>query len=119
MATSSVQFAQFTLGLFHKIVLENKAYLDMIKSDAYTMQTYYMGTVDAQNKVNFYDGKIRVVDPNGKEFAKFDGKNYLDYLGEHVEEWTYSKFPYLKAIGWKGLAEALTAAFTGSVRWVD
>jgi F420-non-reducing hydrogenase large subunit len=104
MATSCVQFAQFSLGLFHKMVLENTAYLDMIKSDAYTMQTYYMGTVDDQNRVNFYDGKIRVVDPAGKEFVKFVGKNYLDYLGEHVEEWTYSKFPYLKAIGWKGLA---------------
>ncbi len=76
----------------------------MIMSDAYTLKTYYMGTVDAQNKVNFYDGQIRVVDPAGKEFLKFDGKDYLQHIGEHVEEWTYSKFPYLKKVGWKGLA---------------
>jgi F420-non-reducing hydrogenase large subunit len=105
MAESSVKFAQFTLGIFHKIVLENKAYVDMIKSDAYTMKTYYMGTVDANNKVNFYDGKIRVVDPSGKEFAKFEGKDYLNHISEHVEEWTYSKFPYLKKVGWKGLQD--------------
>lgn len=104
MATSSVEFAKFTLQIFHKHVLGNSAYLDMIKSDAYTMQTYYMGTVDAQNKVNFYDGKVRVVDPSGKEFLKFEPKDYLTHIGEHVEEWTYSKFPYLKKIGWKGLA---------------
>jgi F420-non-reducing hydrogenase large subunit len=103
MAESSVKFAQFTLDIFHKIVLENKAYVDMIKSDAYTMNTYYMGTVDANNKVNFYDGKIRVVDPAGKEFAKFEGKDYLNHISEHVEEWTYSKFPFLKKVGWKGL----------------
>ena len=36
------------------------------------MPTYYMGMVDENNKVNFYDGKIRVVDPKGQEFLKFD-----------------------------------------------
>jgi F420-non-reducing hydrogenase large subunit len=103
MAESSVKFAQLTLKIFHDLVLGNQKYVDMIKSDAYTMNTYYMGMVDANNKVNFYDGKVRVVDPSGKEFAKFAAEDYLDNIGEHVEEWTYSKFPYLKKVGWKGL----------------
>jgi F420-non-reducing hydrogenase large subunit len=102
MAASSVEFAKFTLKLFHDIVLGNSRYVDMIKSDAYTMKTYYMGLVDAHNKVNFYDGKIRVVDPDGSEFLKFEPKDYLTYISEHVEEWTYSKFPFLKQVGWKG-----------------
>ncbi len=103
MIASSLKFAQFTLKIFHDLVLGNPAYVDMIKSDAYTMNTYYMGMVDAHNKVNFYDGKIRVVTPTGKEFVKFDQQDYLKHVGEHVEEWTYSKFPFLKAVGWKGL----------------
>jgi F420-non-reducing hydrogenase large subunit len=103
MAKSSVKFAQLTLKIFHDLVLGNSKYVDMIKSDAYTMKTYYMGMVDKNNKGNFYDGKIRVVDPSGKEFAKFEGKDYLNHIGEHVDEWTYSKSPYLKKIGWKGL----------------
>ena len=103
MAASSCEFAKFTLKLFHSIVLGNSKYVDMIKSDAYTMKTYYMGLVDKDNKVNFYDGKIRVVDPSGKEFLKFEPKDYLAHVGEHVEEWTYSKFPFLKEVGWKGL----------------
>ncbi len=103
MAESSLKFAQLTLKIFHDLVLGNPKYVDMIKSDAYTMNTYYMGTVDAKNKVNFYDGKIRVVDPTGKEFLKFVAKDYLVHIGEHVEEWTYAKFPFLKKIGWKGL----------------
>jgi F420-non-reducing hydrogenase large subunit len=102
MVISSVEFAKFSLKLFHDLILGNSKYVDMIKSDTYTLNTYYMGMVDENNKVNFYDGKIRVVDPNGSEFAKFDAKDYLTYIGEHVEEWTYSKFPYLKKIGWKG-----------------
>ncbi|MEM1674286.1 MAG: Ni/Fe hydrogenase subunit alpha [Candidatus Bathyarchaeia archaeon] len=105
MVESSVKFAQFSLEIFHKIVLENTEYADLIKSDAYTLKTYYMGLVDEKNRMNFYDGKIRVVDPYGSEFAKFDARNYLDHIAEHVEEWTYTKFPYLRKVGWKGFVD--------------
>ncbi|MEM3626752.1 MAG: Ni/Fe hydrogenase subunit alpha [Candidatus Bathyarchaeia archaeon] len=105
MATSAVNFANFTLKLFHDIVLGNSKYVELIKSDAYTLKTYYMGLVDENNKVNFYDGKVRVVDPNGNEFQKFEPKDYLDHIAEHVEEWTYVKFPYLKKIGWRGFVD--------------
>jgi len=105
MASSAVNFAKFSLKLFHDLVLGNIKYVDLIKSDAYTLKTYYMGLVDENNKVNFYDGKIRVVDPYGNEFVKFEAKNYLDHIAEHVEEWTYVKFPYLKKIGWKGFVD--------------
>jgi F420-non-reducing hydrogenase large subunit len=67
------------------------------------MSTYYMGMVDEKNKVNFYDGKIRVVDPDGKEFVKYSPDEYRDVVAERVEPWTYLKFPYLKKVGWKGL----------------
>ncbi len=105
MAASSVEFAKFTLKLFHDIVLGNSKYVDLIKSDAYTLKTYYMGLVDENNKVNFYDGKVRVVDPSGTEFLKFEPKDYLNHLAEHVEEWTYVKFPYLKKVGWRGYVD--------------
>jgi len=105
MAESSVKFAQFTLQVFNDVVLKNKKYVDVILSDMYKHRTYYMGQVDADNKVNFYDGKIRVVDPEGKEFAKWAPADYLDNVEEHVEEWTYVKLPYLKKVGWKGLVD--------------
>ncbi len=97
-----VDFAQFTLQIFRDIVLGNKAYVDMILSDGYTMRTYYMGMVDKNNHINFYDGRVRVVDPEGKEFVKYSPDQYLDVIAEHVEPWTYLKFPYLKKVGWKG-----------------
>ncbi len=105
MAESSVKFAQFTLQVFNDVVLKNKNYVDLILSDAYKLRTYYMGTVDENNKVNFYDGKLRIVDPEGKEFAKWAPADYLNNVEEHVEEWTYVKLPYLKKIGWKGLVD--------------
>jgi F420-non-reducing hydrogenase large subunit len=102
---SFVEFGKFTFKVFEDIVLKNKAYVDLILSDAYTHKTYYMGLVDKNNKVNFYDGQVRVVDTEGKEFAKFNGSDYLDHIAEHVEPWTYLKFPYLKKVGWKGLVD--------------
>lgn len=105
MAESCVKFAQFTLQVFNDVVLKNKQYVELILSDAYKHRTYYMGQVDANNKVNFYDGKIRVVNPEGREFAKWAPADYLNNIEEHVEEWTYVKLPYLKKVGWKGLVD--------------
>ena len=105
MVKSCIEFAKFSLKLFDDIVLKNKEYVDLILSDPYQLATYNMGLVDKNNKVNFYDGKIRVTDQKGKEHVKFDVKDYYKNIAEHVEEWTYIKFPYLKAVGWKGLKD--------------
>ncbi|UCF59170.1 MAG: Ni/Fe hydrogenase subunit alpha [Candidatus Bathyarchaeota archaeon] len=105
MAKSCVEFAKFSLRLFNDVVLKNEDYVNLIRSDIYTMRTYYMGLVDDDNKVNFYDGKVRVVDPEGREFMKFSPNEYLDVVEEHVEPWTYVKFPYLKKVGWKGFVD--------------
>ncbi|HXX72127.1 MAG TPA: Ni/Fe hydrogenase subunit alpha, partial [Candidatus Acidoferrales bacterium] len=105
IAQSEVEFAKLSLKLFEDVVLKNQDYSNLIKSDAYQSKTYYMGTVDDQNRVNFYDGKIRVADPEGKEYAKFNAPDYQQYISEHVEAWTYLKFPYLTKVGWKGLVD--------------
>ena len=105
MGRWAIEFAQFSLKLFNDIVLGNKQYVDMILGDFYTHHTYYMGTVDENNKINFYNGKVRVVDPDGKEFIKYEAKDYAEHIAEHVEPWTYLKFPYLKKVGWKGFVD--------------
>ena len=102
MAKSCVGFAQFSLGIFDKVVLGNPEFMKLIKSDAFNLETYYMGMVDKQGKVNFYDGELRVVNQQGKEHLRFDPTNYFEAVEERVEEWTYSKLPYLKDVGWKG-----------------
>jgi len=105
MARYAVDFALFSLQLFKDIVLKNQGYVDLILGDIYTHKTYYMGMVDANNKINFYDGKVRVVDPEGKEFVKYSPNEYREVVAEHVEPWTYLKFPYLKKVGWKGFVD--------------
>src|SRR4030042_1581545 len=101
----AVEFAKFTFKIFDDAVLKNKKYIDLMTSNIYYHKTYYMGMVDKNNKVNFYDGKIRVVDPNGKEFIKFEAKDYLKHLEERVEPWSYLKILYLKDTGWKGFVD--------------
>jgi len=105
IAEDAVEFAKFTLQTFDDIVLKNKTYLDLIVGDIYKHETYYMGMVDENNHPDFYDGKIRVVDPEGKEIAKFTPADYLNHIVERVEPWSYIKFPYLKNIGWKGFTD--------------
>ena len=61
--------------------------------------------MDENNKVNFYDGKVSVVSPSGKRLGKYAAAEYTDWIAEHVEPWTYLKFPYLKKIGWKGFVD--------------
>lgn len=100
-----IEFGQFTFQVFEDIVLKNSAYVDMILSDTFAHKTYYMGLVDENNKVNFYDGKVRVVDPDGNEFCKYEPKDYTRHISEHIEPWNYLKYPYLKEVGWKGLVD--------------
>jgi len=105
MAKVNLEFAKFGMKLFEEVVLKNQAYVDLILSDAYQTVTNYMGLVDRNNKVNFYDGMIRVVDTEAKEIAKFKPADYLQHIKEHVEPWSYLKFPFLTKIGWKGFVE--------------
>lgn len=105
MARFLVEFSKFSLEFFDNLISSKKEIADLITGDIYRHETYYMGMVDKDNKVNFYDGDIRVVNQEGKEVAKFKPKQYLDYIEERVEPWSYLKFPYLKSVGWRGLVD--------------
>jgi NAD-reducing hydrogenase large subunit len=60
----------------------------------------YMGLVDGQGGLQLYDGILRLVDKTGKKLEEFDPQNYLDHIGEHVEDWSYLKFPFYLKMGW-------------------
>lgn len=63
--------------------------------------TYYMGMVTPDGSLDHYDGKIRIMDPQGKVAAEcVDPAKYAEFIGEAVEPWSYMKFPYFKAVGY-------------------
>lgn len=105
MGRWAIEFAQFSLKLFDDIVLQNKQYIDLILGDIYTHKTYSIGLVDEMNQVNFYDGEVSVVAPDGERIGKYAPQEYSDWIAERVEPWTYLKFPYLKKVGWKGFID--------------
>lgn len=104
-AADAVEFGKFTLGIFRDVVLGNPEYVELITSDAFTHKTHYMGLMDDEDRVNFYEGSVRVVGPDGTETVRFEAAEYADQVAEHVEPWTYVKFPFLKRFGWKGFVD--------------
>ena len=105
IAKQNIEFAQFTLRIFEEVVLKNQVYLELVTSETYTHRTYYMGMVDDRQRVNFYDGMIRVVGPGGAELVRYHPDDYAQQIAERVEPWSYLKYPYLKAVGWKGFVD--------------
>ena len=63
------------------VVLANAGYVDLILNGPYTLDVHNMGLVDENNAPNFYDGKVRVVDFEGKEICKYAPQEYADYRG--------------------------------------
>ncbi|MBI9048407.1 MAG: Ni/Fe hydrogenase subunit alpha [Anaerolineaceae bacterium] len=64
------------------------------------LQSGYLGLVSPKNELELYDGEIRLVDSAGKQLERFNDQDYLDYIAEHVENWSYLKFPYYKKLGY-------------------
>lgn len=105
VADEAVSFALSVCRTFADIVLKGAFWRDLHIGTPYYHETYYMGVVDRANRVNFYDGDVRVVTPAGNEYLRFSPKDYLRHIAERVETWTYSKFLYLKKPGWQGLVD--------------
>lgn len=101
-AKSCIDFSEKSLDIF-KEVFSSRRWNELLGLDS--IKTYYMGLVDSKNRVNYYDGNIRIVSPEGKEIAKVKAHKILDYIEERVEDWSYVKFPYLKQVGWKGFVD--------------
>ena len=95
MAKEVLEFAKFAIS-FAKQNLFPK-YLDAVNSLG-VITTGFMGTVADDGSLNLYDGKIRLMRPDGS-YEEFEVKDYTDHIAEHIEPWSYLKFPYAKKWG--------------------
>ena len=75
-----------------------EANMDVINRFA-VFPTGYLGLVTPSDSLELYDGEIRLTGRDGHQLEKFSAQNYLDYIAEHVEPWSYLKFPYYKKLG--------------------
>jgi len=62
------------------------------------INTGFLGMVSPEDgSLELNDGILRLMRPDGS-FHEFSGREYTDFIGEHVEPWSYAKFPYAR--GW-------------------
>ena len=77
--------------------LFEKNWPDFRKAGDY--KTYYMALTKG-DAIEFYDGKIRVINSEGESLSEFTAQEYMEHVEEKRFEWTYAKSAYLKALGW-------------------
>jgi len=90
----AIELAQLAVNVGKSLY---EQYADIVPKFA-VIKTNYMGLVKDGN-LELYDGALRIIDDTGDTLEEFDPANYLDYLGEHVEDWSYLKFPFYKKQG--------------------
>ena len=72
-------------------------YLEVVKTLG-VINTGFLGTVTDDGSLELYDGKLRMMNADGS-YEDFKYEEYTDYIREHVEPWSYLKFPYMKKAG--------------------
>ncbi|HEX6129534.1 MAG TPA: Ni/Fe hydrogenase subunit alpha [Candidatus Limnocylindria bacterium] len=105
IAHSMLDFASLSLDMFDKVMTGDGPTRDLVLGDLFRHETYYAGMVDDQGRVALTEGRVSVVAPDGEALGTYAPEEYTDWIAEHVEPWTYLKFPYLRRIGWKGFVD--------------
>jgi NAD-reducing hydrogenase large subunit len=63
----------------------------------------FLGLVASDGTWEHYDGRLRIVDAEGRPVAdNLDPTRYREFLGEAVEPWSYLKSPYYRPLGYPG-----------------
>ncbi len=70
-------------------------YLDIIE-ELGVIRAGFLGTVDNTGALNLYDGKLRLMKPEG-QYSDFACQQYTEHIAEHVEPWSFGKMPYAKS----------------------
>jgi F420-non-reducing hydrogenase large subunit len=94
-AAEALELAKFSISFAKENIFPK--YLDVVKTIA-TIKTGFLGTVAADGSMNLYDGKLRMMAADGSH-EDFAYDQYTNFISEHVEDWTYLKFPYAKKAG--------------------
>ncbi|HZZ84342.1 MAG TPA: Ni/Fe hydrogenase subunit alpha [Anaeromyxobacteraceae bacterium] len=104
-APGLVDFAAYSLDLFDAAAREGAAWRAAIDDEAFQARTHYAALVGPEDEVSFTGGTLRVVDPDGRELARFAPERYEEHIAETLEPWSWVRFPYLSAKGWKGFVD--------------
>lgn len=90
-----IEYAQDGLTLFYDFHEKHREEVDNFA----VVPALDMCLVDDAGNVDYYHGRLRIVDENRNVFRELDYHDYLDHFSEATEEWSYMKFPFLKDLG--------------------
>jgi NAD-reducing hydrogenase large subunit len=91
-----VDWAEAAVTLMRMIFSQDLEY----HSSFARIETHMFSLIGADGEMEFYDGNLRARSVDGKTiFDQLDNAAYLDMLSEHVEDWSYMKFPFIKSLG--------------------
>jgi NAD-reducing hydrogenase large subunit len=66
-----------------------------------TFPSNYMGLVTPEGNLEYYDGLLRMIGPDGTRLEDFyDPASYLSLVAEATEEWSYLKLPFYRPQGY-------------------
>jgi NAD-reducing hydrogenase large subunit len=86
----------FALNYFKDYIQKNKDFIEQYAN----FDTCYLGLIKDDESIEHYDGKIRIIDKDGNFINEFNDTEYINYIGEYIEDWSYLKFPYYKPLGY-------------------
>ncbi len=95
MAEEVLEFAKFSIAFAKESIFPK--YLDTVKTLG-VINTGFLGTVSDDGALNVYDGKLRLMRPDGA-YEEFTYDQYTQHISEKIEDWSYLKFPYAKSWG--------------------
>jgi F420-non-reducing hydrogenase large subunit len=95
MAEETLEFAKFAMSYTKENIFPN--YMEEIASIG-IIETGFLGTVTDDGTLDMYDGKFRLMKADGT-YEEFAPEQYKDYIEEHIEPWSYLKFPFAKKWG--------------------
>ncbi len=95
MAKEVLEFTKFSIDYAKKNIFPQ--YIEAVKTLG-VIKTGFLGTVSKDGTLELYDGVLRMMQADGS-YEDFTYEKYTDYIEEHIEPWTYLKFPYMKKAG--------------------
>ena len=91
-----IEWGVAAVGLFKRIFYDHQEYHQAFA----TIHSNMLSLVQADGALELYDGGLRARNmDNDLIFDHADNDGYLELINEHVENWSYMKFPFIKSLG--------------------
>lgn len=91
-----ISYAQDGLKYIKDYIEKNRVFVEEYAN----FQTNFLSMINGNGDWEAYDGKLRVINPNGDVIFDFEQTEYYKYIKEFIEDWSYLKFPFLQNLGY-------------------